>query len=121
VGDCSAEFNSNPESFNGFLQWLAFGGDGVIATNNRDEQRKRVKYNHLVANCLIFYNVFELSRIVHELLQEGMKIEPEAIAALSPYWTQHINRFGRYSLDMDRCPPPINFGLPVVSPKSSDG
>ena len=109
------------ESFNGFLQWLAFGGDGVIATNNRDEQRKRVKYNHLVANCLIFYNVFELSRILHELLQEGMKIEPEAIAALSPYWTQHINRFGRYSLDMDRCPPPINFGIPVVAPKSSDG
>ena len=108
------------ESFNGFLKWLAFGGEGVIATNNRDEQRKLVKYNHLVANCLIFYNVFEISRILHELLQEGVKIEPETIAALSPYWTQHINRFGRYSLNMDRCPPPIDFGIPVVSKKSSD-
>lgn len=103
------------ESFNGFLKWLAFGGEGVISTNNRDEQRKLVKYNHLVANCLIFYNVFEISRILNELMQEGMKIEPETIAALSPYWTQHINRFGRYSLDMDRCPPAIDFGMPVVS------
>ena len=39
-------------------------------------------------------------------------IEPETIVALSPYWTQHINRFGRYSLDMNRCPPPIDFGTP---------
>lgn len=108
------------ESFNGFLKWLAFGGEGVISTNNRDEQRKLVKYNHLVANCLIFYNVFEISRILHELMQEGVKFEPETIAALSPYWTQHINRFGRYSLDMDRCPPPIDFGIPVVLQKSSD-
>ncbi|UBF30747.1 transposase (plasmid) [Kovacikia minuta CCNUW1] len=116
---CSITATNKSESFNGFLKWLAFGGEGVISTNNRDEQRKLVKYNHLVANCLIFYNVFEISRILHELMQEGVKIEPETIAALSPYWTQHINRFGRYSLDMDRCPPPIDFGIPVVSQKSS--
>jgi TnpA family transposase len=106
------------EAFNGFLKWLAFGGEGIIATNNRDEQRKLVKYNHLVANCLIFYNVFEISRILNDLMQEGIIIEAETIAALSPYWTQHINRFGRYSLDMNRRPPAIDFGIPVVSPKS---
>ena len=63
--------------------------------------------------------VFEISHILHALMQKGVKIEPETIAALSPYWTQHINRFGRYSVDMDRCPP-IDFGIPVVSQKSSD-
>ena len=30
---------------------------GLIAENDRDEQRKLIKYNHLVANCLIFHNV----------------------------------------------------------------
>ncbi len=73
------------ESFHSFVKWLAFGGDSVISTNNRDEQRKRVKYNHLVANCLIFHNVFEVSRILNDLLQEGQTIGPEAVAALSPY------------------------------------
>ena len=43
------------ESFNAFVQWLAFGGMGVLRTNNREELRKRIKYNHLVANCVVLY------------------------------------------------------------------
>jgi hypothetical protein len=73
-----------------------------------------IRYNHLVANCLIFYNVFEISRILHELRQKGYPLEPEVVAALSPYWTQHVNRFGRYDLNLNRCPPPIDYDLPVV-------
>ncbi len=46
------------EAFNGFLQWVAFAGDGTISTNGRNEQRKMIKYNHLVANCIIFHNVY---------------------------------------------------------------
>ncbi len=36
------------ESFNDFVKWLAFGGGGVIAENDRGEQRKIIKYNHLL-------------------------------------------------------------------------
>ena len=70
---------------NGFAKWLSFGGEGVISTNNRDELRQIIKYNHLIANCLIFYNVVEMSRILNDLMQEGIGVEPEAIAALSPF------------------------------------
>jgi TnpA family transposase len=35
------------EEFNEFAQWLLFGGEGVIAENDRHEQRKIIKYNHL--------------------------------------------------------------------------
>lgn len=34
------------ESFKRFIQWLAFGGDGTITENDRDAQRKVIKYNH---------------------------------------------------------------------------
>jgi TnpA family transposase len=102
------------ESFNNFLQWLSFGGEGVISSNNREEQRKIIRYNHLVANSLIFYNVFEISRILNQLQQEGYPVEPEAIAALSPYWTQHVNRFGVYDLNLDRCPPQIDYDEPII-------
>lgn len=95
------------ESFNGFSQWIAFGGDGTISTNDRDEQRKIIKYNHLVANCIIFHNVFSLSRVLHKLQQEGYPLEPGLVAALSPYITQHINRFGRYELDLEKRPPDL--------------
>ena len=99
------------ESFNHFTQWLAFGGEGVIAENDRDEQRKVIKYNHLLANCVIFYNVHAVSRVLRGPQQEGYKIEPDTIAALSPYNTQHINRFGNYKLDLSRQPPAIEYGL----------
>lgn len=99
------------ESFNGFTKWVSFGGDGIIAENNRYEQRKIIKYNHLVSNCIIFYNVFHITQILQELIMEGHKIEEDTIAALSPYITQHINRFGRYNLDLNRNPPNIEYNL----------
>ncbi len=92
-------------------KWVGFGHSGTISTNNRDEQHKIIKYNHLVANCLIFYNVFEMSRILQELIGEGYAIDEEIIGALSPYLTGHINRFGRYSLDLNRKPPVLDYEL----------
>jgi TnpA family transposase len=53
------------EDFNRFVQWIAFGGQGMIAENNRDEQRKLIKYNHLVANCLIFHNVQAMTNALY--------------------------------------------------------
>lgn len=101
------------ETFNAFIKWISFGGDGVMTTNNREEQQKRIRYNHLVANCLIFYNVSEMSRILSELSHEGVKIEPEAIATLSPYIRRHINRLGQYLLDMTRVPTQPNYDIPI--------
>jgi TnpA family transposase len=43
-----------------------FGGEGVIAENVRHEQRKVIKYNHLVANMVILYNVQWMSRKLKE-------------------------------------------------------
>jgi TnpA family transposase len=39
------------------LSMAVFGGQGIIASNERAKQRKRIKYNHLIASCLIFHNV----------------------------------------------------------------
>ena len=60
--------------FNQFVQWVSFGGDSVIAENTRDEQRKFIKYNHLVANHLVanhlvFHNIVTLSRALERFGQ----------------------------------------------------
>ena len=86
----------------------------MISTNDRDEQRKVIKYNHLVANCLIFYNVFEMSRVLNQLMQEGYTFSDTAIASVSPYLTEHFNRLGRFYLDLERCPPTLQFDVPIV-------
>ena len=82
---------------------MAFGGEQqVLGSNNRNELRKRIKYNHLVANCLILYSVSEISRILNELAEQGYRFSADVITWLSPYLTEHINRFGAYGMDGDR-------------------
>jgi len=103
------------ESFNDFVKWLAFAGGGVIAENDRGEQRKIIKYNHLLANCLIFHNVCMMTRALYKLRADGMQIEPEAVAALSPYIRSHINRFGQYTFDLSRRPPAVDYELPIFT------
>jgi TnpA family transposase len=82
------------EAWNGFVQWVAFGGEGVIRQNNREEQRKIIRYNHLVANLVVFHNVVSMTRVLQDLIDAGYPVTPEIIARLSPYKTEHINRFG---------------------------
>jgi TnpA family transposase len=92
------------ERFNRFVQWVAFGGNSVIAENVRDEQRTFIKYNHLMANLLVFHNVVTMTKALQDLEAAGHAASHEVLAALSPYQTEHINRFGTYVLDFDRTP-----------------
>ena len=42
-------------------------------------------------------------------------ISREALAGLSPYQTEHINRFGDYILDLGQPPATLPFALPARS------
>jgi TnpA family transposase len=93
------------ESFHNFSKWLSFGNAGVIADNDPDHMEKIVKFNELLANCVIFYNAAELTVVLNQLAAEGLPVRGEDVAALSPYATRHILRFGDYVLDIT---PPIS-------------
>lgn len=108
------------ESFNGFAKWLAFGNGGVIPTNNRREMRKYLKYNHLLANLVIFANVALLTDALNELTSEGHHVDPEAVAALSPYMTQHLVRFGIYHMDHTRRPKPLTYQVSFDPEKAQE-
>jgi hypothetical protein len=85
------------EGFNKFAQWAYFGSDN-IEENVRENQLKIIKYNHLIANLLIFHNCHTMTQALKELEAEGMQLTPELLAAFSPYRTHHTNRFGMYEL-----------------------
>ena len=97
------------EGFNQFAQWVYFGAD-TIAENIRDDQLKIIKYNHLIANLLIFHNCHSITQALKELEAEGMKLTPELIAGFSPYRTAHLNRFGLFELK-ERYPLPVDYGI----------
>jgi len=95
-----------PQSFNKFAQWVYFATD-LIQENVRDEQLKVIKYNHLIANLLIFHNCKSMTEALKELQEEGIVLTPEILRALSPY-RQHPSRFGTYEL-RDQEAGPVNY------------
>jgi Tn3 transposase DDE domain-containing protein len=71
----------------------------VIADNDPVEQEKIIKFNSLLANCVVFHTALDMTEVVRELIAEGWEVTAELLAQLSPYLTEHINRFGIYPTD----------------------
>lgn len=99
------------EEFNQFISWLRFGDGGVIGDNLRFNQRKIIKFNHLVANMLIFHTVVHQTKAVNKLKSQEIDIPTEILSGIAPYWTEHINRFGAFQLNMDKISAKIEYDL----------
>lgn len=85
-----------------------FGGEGIIAENDPEEQNKIIKYNELLANAVILHNVIDINIALEKLTAEGVILTKEDIKSLSPYMTAHIKRFGEYIIDLNEIPEPIH-------------
>lgn len=96
------------EAYNALSDWILFGSKVIVASNDPDEMEKAVKYNALIANCIVLHNIIDYSYIIHQLQQEGYDIVKEDVARLSPYLTEHLKRFGDYVLDMQTLPENID-------------
>jgi Tn3 transposase DDE domain len=57
---------------------------------------------------------------LHKLRADGVQVGAEEVAALSPYIRSHISRFGQYTLDLSRTPPPVEYELPILGSIGSD-
>ncbi|MCA1700294.1 MAG: transposase, partial [Actinobacteria bacterium] len=86
------------EAYQGFSAWLRFGHE-AIERNDPAEQEKIIKFNTLLANCVIFHTALDMTAVLRQLAQEGWPVTPAAIADLSPYITERIKRFGEYATD----------------------
>lgn len=94
------------ESFNYFSDWVTFGGK-TLRTGDPVEMEKRVKYADLIANIVMLHNVIDLTDVLNDMNAAGEPVTKELVERLSPYMTQHIRRFGRYHLDMNDLPDPL--------------
>ena len=77
----------------------------MFARNDPDEQEKLIKFNTLLANCVIFHTTVDITAVLRELLAEGWDINPDDVATISPYLTIKIKRFGDYNTDQLTEPP----------------
>jgi TnpA family transposase len=101
------------EQFNAFLDWVSFGRD-VINTNDRDAQRKRIKFNHLAANLVMFETVADLTRALRQLRTEGIEVPVEVLQHISPFVREQINCFGEYRLNLEAAVEPLEYELGVA-------
>ncbi len=86
------------ESCQGFSAWLRFGHE-AIERNDPAEQEKIIKFNTLLANCVIFHTALDMTAVLRQLAKEGWPVTPAAAVALSPYIRKRIKRFGEYATD----------------------
>ncbi len=95
------------EAYNDFLDWVSFGGP-VIKSGDPLEQEKQLKYASLVANAIMLSNVADLTGVLSGMAADGYPVTPALVTGLSPYMRKHILRFGKYTLDMDDLPGPLD-------------
>jgi TnpA family transposase len=99
------------EEYNNFEDWITFALRGVITDNVFEEQEKQIKYTGVIANCLMLDNTLEISATLNTLAREGCIPTIDELAALSPYLTRHIKRFGNYELDLSAIAAPVTDDL----------
>lgn len=75
------------EGFNNFAQWAYFGSD-TIEENVREDQLKIIKYNHLIANLMIFHNCHTMTQAFKE--RNRPVLPSSAISALALQYTPVI-------------------------------
>jgi TnpA family transposase len=95
------------EQYNNFEDWITFALGGGMIDNVYTEQEKRIKYTDLISNCVMLDNMLGISAALNTLAREGHIPTVEQLAALSPYQTRHIKRFGDYELDLSAIAPPV--------------
>jgi len=48
---------------------------------------------------------------VNKLRAQGIEVPDEILAGISPYWNEHLNRFGTFPLDMQQLTADIEYDL----------
>ena len=63
------------EAFHGFAGWLMFGGR-LIGHNDPDYQEKVIKFNELLANCVMYSTALDITGAANDIAAEGQQRRP---------------------------------------------
>lgn len=96
------------ESYNRLSDWVSFGSEKLVESNDEDEMEKAIKYRGLLTDAVILQNIIDITATGGQLKTEGYDIAKEDFDITSPYLTGHIMRFGVYVVDLENIPKNIN-------------
>ena len=90
---------------------MFFGKLGAITENDPIELEKRLKYLDLVASAVILPNTVDLSLAIQTLMSQRFVIPMRHLAALSPYVTKDIKRYGDYVVNLHNIEQPFEAAI----------
>ena len=79
---------------------VCHGNKGEIRQRYREGQEDQLNALGLVLNALILWNTLYIDRAIDHLRHQGLDINPEDLARLSPLGHIHINMLGRYYFEL---------------------
>jgi TnpA family transposase len=99
------------ESYHQLRKAISHEHSGKLRVDTESEQNIWNECTRLIANAIIFYNTFLLSKLLEQMEQEKMVEKIEMIKKVSPIAWQHINLGGRFELTGHRKTIEINLLL----------
>ena len=81
-------------------RWLFHGQRGELRQRYREGQEDQLGALGLVMNVVVLWNTLYLDAALSHLRTEGMAVQLEDVARLSPLGYKHINVLGRYAFTL---------------------
>jgi TnpA family transposase len=87
------------EGFHNYSKWLMIGGK-LIGHNDPDHQERVIKFNELLANCVIYSTALDITDVANQLAAEGYPVDTDDLATITPYIQATIRRMGDLVLNL---------------------
>jgi hypothetical protein len=89
------------------IRVVCHGKRGEIRKPHRQGQEEQLGVLGLVLNAIVLWNAIYIGAVVERIRAEGIEVDPQDVARLSPLMHKHINFLGRYAFSL---PEPIANG-----------
>ncbi len=84
------------EQYHHLRRAVSYANVGKLRFTTEDDQELWSECSRLLANCIIFYNMTLLDRLIAQKEADGDTVSAAALAEIAPVAWQHINFYGRY-------------------------
>ncbi len=87
------------EALHALRRHVAFGRRGRLTRKDAEGLLNQAACLNLVSNAIVAWNTVYLDRVIHALRTEGVRVQDEDIARLSPVRHGHVHVLGKYRFD----------------------
>ena len=87
---------SRGENYNRLRKHIFYAHGGKFRVHSVQEQQVWSECTRLIANCIIYYNTYLLSKLLEQEKAQGNEAAVEIVKQVSPIAWQHIHVYGTY-------------------------